>query len=88
MASRFTTTIASGESAAWSPAGESILQLTAADPYAKVEIVARVDTGAQWVRVGLLSRLDTFLRLPKFPFMKAVIVSNTATKQLDVRDDS
>ncbi|QIG69035.1 hypothetical protein EVB78_001 [Rhizobium phage RHph_N1_15] len=88
MASRFTSTLSEDASAAWSPAGESILQLDAQDPNAQVEIQARVSESSTWRRVGLLvNNRENFLRLPKFPYLQALTVKNTADKTLTVTDD-
>jgi hypothetical protein len=88
---RFNSTAASGESAAFSPAGEIILQLKADDPRARVAIKARVESAADWEIVAILDRAipdNRFIRLPKFPYLKLEIVRNTAGKLVSVRDDS
>ncbi|AGC36176.1 hypothetical protein B7L88_gp112 [Rhizobium phage RHEph10] len=88
MANRFTSTLVEAASAVWSPAGESILQLDAQDPNAQVEIMARVSNTAAWHRVGLLvNNREHFVRLPKFPYLQAVIVRNTDGKTITVTDD-
>ncbi|MBX5130778.1 hypothetical protein HJB53_30270 [Rhizobium lentis] len=88
MATRFTSMLSEDASAAWSPAGESILQLDAQDPNAQVEILARVSNTAAWHRVGLLvSNREQFVRLPKFPFLQVAIVRNTEDMTITVTDD-
>lgn len=91
MTERFNSTAASGESAAFSPAGEIILQLKAEDPRAKVDVKARVDNAADWETVATLDRVvndNKFVRLPKFPYLKLEIIRNTVGKIVSVRDDS
>jgi hypothetical protein len=88
MAQRFTSTAAQGASAVWSPTGESILQLDAADSNAQVEILARVSNTTAWHRVGLLvNNRENFVRLPKFPYLQAVSLRNTEGKTIVVTDD-
>jgi hypothetical protein len=88
MAQRFTSTAAQGASAVWSPTGESILQLDAADSNAQVEILARVSNTAAWHRVGLLvNNRENFVRLPKFPYLQLVALRNTEGKTIVVTDD-
>ncbi|QIG75572.1 hypothetical protein EVC20_001 [Rhizobium phage RHph_Y2_17_1] len=88
MASRFTSTLSEDASAAWSPAGESILQLDAQDSNAQVEILARVSNTAAWHRVGLLANnRENFVRLPKFPYLQVAIVRNTDGMTITVTDD-
>jgi hypothetical protein len=89
MATRFTTTSAIAESGSWSPAADSILQLSAADPSAEVEIVGRVDASAPWVRLTTLKPIQTpFQRVVKMPFLKALVVKNTEGKSLTLWDNS
>lgn len=92
MSLRFDTTNASGDSAVWSPAGETILQLKAADPRAAVDVMARVHADADWepiarIRADSAGQGNHFVRLPKFPFLKLSIAKNTATKALKVWDN-
>ena len=51
MAARLDLTTATGQSASFVPAGETILQISAEDPTAK----ARVDDNAPWEGVGDLN---------------------------------
>lgn len=89
MAERFNTTANSGESAVFSPTGETTLQLKAADSTARVDVMARVDANADWETVATLDRfLNKFVRLPKLPFLKLSISRNTAGSLVSVRDDT
>ena len=88
MGERLNVTTADGESAVWSPAAESILQMQA-EAGAIVEIQARVNASAPWapVETMTLNRGSLFTRLPKFPFLKLVVTRNTAGSAVKVWDN-
>lgn len=98
MAERFTSTDVAGDSTPWSPTDESYLQLKAASPDARVDVLARVDTGADWVVVAQLNNrvvqtdegvvTGKIVRLPKYPLLKCSINRNAADSSISVRDNS
>lgn len=88
MANRLNVTTATGDAAVWSPIDESIIQLDAADPAAQVEILARCDASAPWFRIDtLVNNRNNFVRLPKFPFLMASILKNTAGQAIKLWDN-
>jgi hypothetical protein len=89
---RLDVTTASGDSAVWSPAGETILQLAAAKADAEVQVQARVNAAAPWVTVANLvadrtNPAEGFVRLPKMPFLRLSIARNTAGQFIKVWDN-
>ncbi|WP_306225752.1 hypothetical protein [Bosea beijingensis] len=91
MSERLNITAAEHIGSAWAPAAETILQLDSADANAKVLVQARVSAAAPWTTIGALAQfpsdLDRFVRLPRFPELRLVVVRNTAGSAVKVWDN-
>ncbi|PZR92289.1 MAG: hypothetical protein DI537_13975 [Stutzerimonas stutzeri] len=90
MSLRLNVTTASGESASWQPAGETILQLQGVAG-AEAQVRVQVHADAPWVTIATLRAVPAqpelcFVRLPKLPNLKVVVAKNTADQALKVWD--
>lgn len=84
MTNRLTSTLAAAD-ITFNPTAETILQMDSEVVGPKVEVLARVDAGAQWVQVGVMSGVTgRMLRIPQFPNLKLSMSGNTAGKTVNV----
>jgi hypothetical protein len=86
MAVRFTTTLATAESAEWSPSGVTFLQFHSDDREAQVEVLAKVtnDPGCPWDRIEVLKNANGVIRVPEVPSLKLAIIRNSPGSTLTV----
>ncbi|HAU77757.1 MAG TPA: hypothetical protein DCW88_20205 [Agrobacterium sp.] len=86
---RLTTNVETFESAAWTPADESYLQIAATSDQTTVDVQARVSTDAAWVTVATLHRISTpIVRIAKFPSLRLVARNNLGGQTLNVWDNT
>ncbi|NSL22357.1 hypothetical protein [Agrobacterium tumefaciens] len=86
---RLTTIAETLESAPWTPADETYLQLAASNDQTTVDVQARVSTDAAWVTVTTLHRTSTpIVRIAKFPSLRLVARNNLGGQTLNVWDNT
>lgn len=86
---RLTTTAETFESAAWTPADETFLQLSAESDQTTVDVQGRVSPDAAWVTIVTLHQTSMpIVRVAKLPSLRLLARNNLAGKTLKVWDNT
>lgn len=86
---RLTTIAENLESAPWTPADETYVQIAATSDQTTVDVQARVSVDAAWVTVATLHRTSTpIVRIAKLPSLRLVARNNQSGKTLTVWDNT
>lgn len=80
MAERLSVTTATGESAAFSPTDDFVVQVKAEHRGALFDVLARVDAAADWEVLGTIRTADKFGRFAVMPFVKIAVRENSDGK--------
>ncbi len=86
MTVRIDTTLATAESASFSPTGDFFVQVTAdaGSPMIAFDVSARMDNTAEWVVIDTILAREKVVRYAAMPFVKVAVRNNIAGKSAKV----